>query len=644
MNRLWARPLFAAILGLLPAALLGAGLKQLPGHVLAVTKTLVPLGPLAATNQLQVAIGVPLRDPDGLRRFLADVYNPASPNYRHWLTPAEFAARFAATEADFTAVKNYALASGLTITCEHGNRLLLDVTGQTADVERAFHFKLYRFQHPTEARTFYAPDADPSVPAELAVADMQGLSDYFKPRPRKHRGAAPAGQPRSGTAPDGSGDFFGNDYRNAYAPGVTLTGAGQSVGLFEWDGFFASDVEAYASLAGNGRTNIPVNPILLGGFNGKPSTGVNADSGEVSLDIEVSMAMAPGLAAIYSFEGSASTSQNTILSAMASSNMVKNLSCSWGWPGPDGATTESIFMQMASQGQTFFNASGDTDAFTQPATTSANGVDNPAADNSPSDDAWVIQVGGTALSMNGSGLSYASEKVWNDGGGTGSSGGVSGYFAIPSWQTNTSMALNGGSTNWRNIPDVAAEAEEDQFMVYNNYGATFNANEDGWGGTSFAAPQWAGFMALVNQQAAEYGWPSLGFVNPAFYAIGNGANYTNCFHDTTSGNNEWNKSKTSYVAKAGYDLCTGWGSPNGAALINALAPPVRTNSPMMFYSVQGSALSLSWPPDHLGWQLESQTNSLTGSWYVWPGSAGVTNISITISPAQRPVFFRLTYP
>ena len=116
----------------------------------------------------------------------------------------------------------------------------------------------------------------------------------------------------------------------------------------------------------------------------------------------------------------------------------------------------------------------------------------------------------------------------------------------------------------RNIPDVSMVAAD--VVVVWNHGVTSL-----YGGTSAAAPLWAGFAALANQQAAMVGSPPVGFLNPAIYAIGTGPNYNLCFHDITTGNNGWNQGAVFY-AVSGYDLCTGWGSPAGVNLINALAP------------------------------------------------------------------------
>jgi uncharacterized repeat protein (TIGR03803 family) len=537
------------------------GERVLQGHVSEISKKLTSTGRVPATNELHLAIGVSLRDPAGLGKFLADVYNPASPNYRHFLKPGEFTARFSATEADYSAVKNFALTNGFKITSESSNRLLLDVTAKAADVERAFHLKLNTFKHPTEAREFFAPDTEPTVDAALALADVQGLSDYSRPHPKSYKMDPKAVTPRSGSAPDGSGAFFGNDFLNAYVPGTTLTGAGQQVGLLQFDGFYPNDIAAYAAAAGNGRTDIPIQTVLIDSYSG----GVSSTSGndEVSLDIEMAMAMAPGLAEIVVFEESTKDNPNDVLNAMAASSTVKNLSCSWGWGGGPSTTTDTIFQNMAAQGQSFFNASGDSDAFTTGAS-SVNGVDNNSLANAPSSSPYITQVGGTSLTMNGTGASYGSEVVWNTGE-IGSSGGISSYYSIPGWQQGINMSANGGSTSMRNIPDVALVAQ-------NIYVVAKNGQAINMEGTSAAAPLWAGFMALVNQQLAANGAPPIGFLNPALYAIGQSTNYTACFHDITTGNNTNADSPTSFYAAAGYDLCTGLGTIGGTNLINALAP------------------------------------------------------------------------
>lgn len=177
-------------------------------------------------------------------------------------------------------------------------------------------------------------------------------------------------------------------------------------------------------------------------------------------------------------------------------------------------------------------------------------------------------VGGTALTT-AAGASWQSESVWNAGGRS-SGGGIDWHNdAIPYWQQGISMSLNQGSTTLRNSPDVALVAEN---IVAVTDIPGYAPKQWAASGTSASCPLWAGVAALINQQAQANGNPPVGFLNPALYAIGKGPSqtYLSCFHDITSGNNG------TYSAVAGYDLCTGWGTPNGFPLIRALAGPLST--------------------------------------------------------------------
>lgn len=511
----------------------------LSSHLPSMSKVLPAVGRLDAARQLRLAIGLPLRDSPGLADLLRQLYDPASPRYHQYLTCGEFTARFGASEADYLAVIAFARSEGLTVSATHPNRMLVEVTGSVADIERAFHTTLRLYQHPNEARTFYAPDVEPEMDLQVPVLAISGLDSYVLPRPASLRVNPPADggdqpQPLIGSGPGGT--FWGNDFRAAYAPGVTLNGAGQYVALLQFDGYYAADIALYTRRAK--VPSVPLINVLLDGVTGSPG----ANNIEVALDIELVVAMAPGLSAVIVYEGELG---NDILNRMATDNLAKQISASWTY-GTD-ATTSQIFEQFAAQGQAYFNASGDNGAYSGP----------PSA---PTDQPFVTCVGGTVLQMSGTGGAWQSETVWSLAG-----GGISTRYAIPAWQQGIDMTTNMGSSTMRNIPDVAAVAESIQ-CIYNNGTST------AVGGTSASAPLWAAFIAMVNQQAASLGQPSVGFVNPAIYAIGQGTNYPATFHDATVGNNTNSSSHNLFLATPGYDLCTGWGSPNGASLINALAP------------------------------------------------------------------------
>ena len=202
---------------------------------------------------------------------------------------------------------------------------------------------------------------------------------------------------------------------------------------------------------------------------------------------------------------------------------------------------------MASQGQNFFAASGDSSTWSK------------SVEAWPADDANVVSVGGTDLVTASAAGPWKSETAWVDGG-----GGISpDKIAIPSWQKIKGVVTttNGASKRYRNGPDVSANANFTFYTCADQKACLAND----YGGTSFAAPMWAGFVALVNQQLAENGKPTLGFLNPLIYPENVTSSYASDFHDITSG------TSGKYSAVVGYDLVTGWGSPQ-AGLINELAP------------------------------------------------------------------------
>jgi subtilase family serine protease len=220
---------------------------------------------------------------------------------------------------------------------------------------------------------------------------------------------------------------------------------------------------------------------------------------------------------------------------------------------------------MAAQGQTFFNASGDDDAFI-------------GSVPFPSDSPNVVQVGGTSLFTLSAGGAWSGEVVWNWGGGSGSAGGISTFYSIPTWQQGISTTSNQGSSSFRNSPDVSLTAD-------NVYTVSDNGQVSNSGGTSCSAPLWAGLTAVINQVAANNGSGPVGYINPAVYSLGLGSNYSFLFHDITSGNNISSRSGGRFSAVTGYDLCTGWGSPT-AALVSALASPGTT---ITSYTISASA-------------------------------------------------------
>jgi len=400
-----------------PALAQAAGKQLLSGHVPPAVSRVQPVGRLAGETTLQLAIGLPLRNAGALTNLLRQIYDPASPNYHHYLTPAQFAEQFGPTAADYQRLIAFARANGLQVTATHPNRVLLDVSAPVANIEKALHVALRTYPHPTEKRTFYAPDVEPSLDLAVPVMHISGLDNYSLPRP--HLQATPlntAGKNALANAGSGpSGTYLGKDFRAAYVPDSPLAGTGQTVGLLQFDGYSASDIAYYESQAG--LPNIPLQNVLLDGFGGSPT----GDGGEVevSLDIEMAVSMATNLAKVIVYEAGPYGNWHDILNRMANDNLAKQLSCSWYNPyGGADAVADQIFQQMAAQGQSFFNASGDDDAYT-------------GLIPFPGDTPYITQVGGTTLTTTGPGGAWQSETVWNWGTGIGTGGGISPNIPFP---------------------------------------------------------------------------------------------------------------------------------------------------------------------------------------------------------------------
>jgi len=543
------------------------------------------VGRLPETQIMKLALTLRLRNTDQLKGALQELYSPGSPNYRNFLSADQFTEEFGPTVDDYQKVIAFVTAHGLTVTRTTPNRVVLDISGPVASVEEAFQLTMHTYQHPTESRIFHAPDVEPSLDADIPIQGITGLNDFEPPRPLGLHYATKDEITRTnqtGSGPDGF--FLGSDMRAAYYGGTALTGAGQAVGLFEFGPYNLSDVQAYFSFI-NQPLNVPIVNVLIDGAN--PTCGAGCDDGEEVIDIEQAISMAPGLSAVIVYEGGFDVD---MFNQMATDNIAKQLSCSFGFLPADPSSDEPIFTEFAAQGQNLFVASGDGGAYFGNPTDCQNFSNLSGCIFYPTDDPLITAVGGTNLTTNGPGGSWQSETGWIGSGGGFSTNG----FAIPSYQVPVINSSNQGSTALRNIPDVAAEANTDNFFCAN--GGCFL----GVGGTSLAARRWAGFLALANEQA---GGEPVGSLNPTIYALGQSSNYDSEFHDITSGDNFNSGSPDLFTAVTGYDLVSGWGSPNGQGLLNALGPAFSgpnfslTASPSTVLLSQGTtgstAISLS---------------------------------------------------
>ena len=178
-----------------------SGAAALRGHVPAAVARLQPNGRLSATTEMKLAIGLPLRNQGALTNLLQQLYDPSSPNYQHYLTPEEFTAQFGPTEQDYQKVVAFARANGLTVTRTHGNRMLVDVSGNVADIEKAFHVTMRTYRHPTEARNFFAPDVEPSRGCGRAGVAHQRAGQLFHAASNAALRPASKAKPALGSAP-----------------------------------------------------------------------------------------------------------------------------------------------------------------------------------------------------------------------------------------------------------------------------------------------------------------------------------------------------------------------------------------------------------------------------------------------------------
>jgi subtilase family serine protease len=515
------------------------------------------LGRLPATQTMQLYMMLGLRHQPELNNFLQELYDPSSQSFRHFLTVEEFTARFGASQEDYDAVVRFAKANGFTVGEVSRNRMLVPITGTVASIEKAFHVNMGLYQDPTANRSFYAPDREPTVDLPFQLWHIAGLDNYSVPKPLVvHRDVKPKSNATTGSCPDQS--FCGSDMRAAYYGGTALTGAGQSVGLFELAGTDLADLNTYYQNA-HQTLNVPITLQSVDGAQTSCLAADGCDDTEQTLDMTQALGMAPNLASLVMYIGN---SETPIFNAMATASPLNaQLSCSWYWSPADPGTLDPIFEEFSAQGQNLFDAAGDHEDW------------QISGSIWPADDAYLVSVGGTDLETQSAGGPWASESAWSDGGGGYSPNGI----PIPSWQVAAAAGCSKCSQTLRNGPDVSANSNFTFYVCADQDGCT--ANE--YGGTSFAAPMWAGYLALANEQGASVGNPPLGFINPALYQIGLGADYDNDFHDITTGSN-------GDPATVGYDLATGWGSPNGSGLINDL-----TGQQVASFSLTANPNSLS---------------------------------------------------
>lgn len=555
---------------------------KLPGRLKAVER-------MDRRATLDLWLGAPLRDAAGAKQRLHDLYDPASTQFHHFLTPEEYEAQFGPEQASLDRIAAFAKANGMTVVDTPGHQLV-HVQATVPSVEKAFRVELNIYKHPTEARTFRAPSADPTIPADVPIIQVTGLDDYVVPKPMTTSVTALTG---TGDAPSGApaNSLFGKLFRTIYAPDVASTGAGQVVGIVASNGYFPTDITAYEDAAG--MTHVPLKNVQVAGFSSTP----NGDNTEVSMDIENAISMAPGVAQLTVYESSNTVAMlSEVTHPTQGEPLALQLSTSYSWFYDKNVYP--LLDRLALQGQSFFQASGDDGAFTAyPGLTPFPVTDYPT----------VVSVGGTVLTLDTSTVGRrTTESGWQ-----GSGGGVSPWFAtgdthfaLPDYQQGLATATNRASTVARNIPDISMTATDVGVL----------ANDGKWevvGGTSASSPLWAGFMALVNATAQSRKQPPIGFLNPALYAVGREKTAPGELFDVQSGSNPNILGTNSFTAEVGYDLVTGWGTPRGEATIDALLrvsappppqPPPPPNCPAQAELLAGLQKQLAEAQARLGTQ------------------------------------------
>ncbi len=627
LRALAAAPLVAVLCCAISAA--GAGAAGPTGTRIVAPKPLIPkgakqLGAVSPSATLSGAIVLRPRDESALTSFISQVTDKHSPLFHHYLTPGTFAARFGATPSSIAAVESQLRSAGLTVTDVAPDGLIVGFTAPASRVESEFQTGLERYKL-ANGSFRHARTAPLKVPATIAryVTSVVGLDTTVQLRPlgiprasESTDGTYPAAKAPSFTHPPGSPtacadassaaqDFGGltdDQIANAYGVfglyGAGDTGVGQHIAVYELEPFATSDLQTFDTCYfGATRAAAMLGRLHTINVDGGPGSGPG--SGESILDVQDVSAFAPG-ANIDVYQA-----PNTTFGSLDEYARIVNddvdqiVSTSWGFceqgleegsPGVQQAENV-IFEQAAAQGQTVFSAAGDegSDDCNSFGTTSP--VSPILSVNDPSSQPYVVAAGGTTID---DATQPASEHVWNDGPvGGAAGGGISESWPMPAWQINslvpggagalsnsgavtaaesfmgTDFCLSdtsGGSLEpaCRQLPDVSADADEFTGGI-----TIFSDAFGGWltiGGTSSAAPMWAGMLADVNASATCKSNPAtangVGFVSPLLYAVAsNPTAYAASFNDITVGNNDPFGDSNLFQATTGYDMGSGLGTP-----------------------------------------------------------------------------------
>jgi subtilase family serine protease len=555
------------------------------------------LGAVPSAKQLHVTVALKPQNSAGLQSLLTAVSTPGSPQFRRYLTTAQFAQRFGASPAEVSAVQSALRADGLTVSAPEANGLTMSASGPTTAMERAFSTSLSQVRlH--GGRVAYRNTSTPTVSGGLAgdISGVIGLQNVYRHTPvSPYRAHHPAATKRSavhtnvatggpqpcaaataaaqnpqtdGYTADQLADYY--DFSGLYHAGDE--GAGQTVDIFELEGNYPSDIAAYQACYG---TNAKVTYTKVDG--GAPAPVAGSDGVETELDVETVIGLAPKASIdVYQAPPDTDAEFTDELSAIIAHGTGKVISISYGGCEPDAEgdpvtlTENNLFKEAAVEGKTVFASSGDEgsagcDADNEPAPPTPASDQVKVSVEDPASQPDVTGVGGTVLYPRGSTANppalwtpgtASTEGVWNDGstldptagfetGATG--GGDSIFWPMPSYQSSASSSLGvinsnsasgascntASSTRCREVPDVSAVA--DPYTGYIIYYAAGGPPDwFGIGGTSGSSPLWAALATLANASTACHG-ASLGFLNPELYKLASSSAYGSDFHDVDAG-------------------------------------------------------------------------------------------------------------
>ncbi|MGZ3739572.1 MAG: protease pro-enzyme activation domain-containing protein [Bdellovibrionota bacterium] len=564
----------------------GSGARRVAGHI---PKALVSrarhVGRHSSQSHVHLAVSLIPHDMAGLNDLIRGLYDPNDSRFHQFLTPSEFRQRFSPSDAEVAQVVESLQAGGLSVAKVHENNLIIELDGTSGSVENAFQVELHDYQAP-DGKVAFAPIGEPLLQGGGAdqVMAVNGLNSFSHRHTHKLR--SPMALDPNAVSPKASiySYMTPSKLRTAYnVTSITATGAGETLALFELDGYAASDIAAYA--AQFSLTTPTLQNVYVSDGTTTPTGSAGADTDEVCLDIEVAMAMAPGLSKIMVYEGE-NTDAGVLAtySKIANDNVAKEVSSSWGLAENENTlaamdSENTIFQQMSTQGQSMFAAAGDSGAYDD----YSNGNNMTLEVDDPASQPFVTGVGGTTLTSNVTTGAYTSDSSWGTASDhSGGGGGISTKWAIPAWQAGLGSNTNLGSANFRMVPDVSLDANPNTgYPVY---------TQGNWyliGGTSASAPIWAAFVAIVNQGRVSTSQARVGFVNTALYGFGAGGSATTIFHDIAD-----NSTNLHFPAVSGYDLTTGLGTINGVNLYKAFVAPAAPASVTLVSAA--SSVTVNW--------------------------------------------------